>query len=196
MNDMPWRPEEEWDIKFLLAAKHFGSWSKCLSRQIGAILVRDKTVISSGYNGPPRGVPHCNDYKRKEELERIITLRKDIPYSVIQTIMKSNKCPRKCIDEHSGTFIDLCPAGHAERNAISNAAREGVITKGADLYCYCPLPCFECAKSIINSGIKSIVCLDGNYDNTAFWLLDSAGIKMKHYYPHQIKKYEEKQNQT
>lgn len=166
-----------WDVKFLLLAKHVGEWSKCFSRHIGAVLVRDKTVIAMGYNGPPRGVPHCDSVHRKEEIVRVLE-RKGCTKEITEKIMYHRGCPRKAIDNRSGTALDLCPAGHSERNAIVNAAREGVIVKGADLYCYCPVPCFECAKSIINAGISKVICLEGVYDDMAPWLFAFAGVKI------------------
>ena len=169
--------DKEWHRKFMYAAKHFGEWSKCMSRQIGSVLVKDKTIIATGYNGPPRNVPHCDSVFRKEMLCRLIERRSDIPNEAIGIVMEYKGCPRKAINNISGSLLEFCPAGHSERNAITNAAREGVSIKGADLYCYCPLPCQECAKSIINAGIKTVYYLGGEYDDTAQWLFDAAHIR-------------------
>jgi len=170
---------KEWDLKFMDAARHFGTWSKCLSRKIGAILVRDKTIISTGYNGPPRGVPHCDEARRIDEIKKILESRGGSHKidNTIEWLMKHRgNCPRKILGASSGEMLYLCQAGHAERNAIVNAAREGVVTKGADLYCYSPLPCLECAKSIINAGIKRVFYLNENYDSMAGWLFMYAGV--------------------
>ena len=171
--------QQDWHRKFMYAAKHLASWSKCRSRQIGAVIVRDKTIISTGYNGPPRGVPHCGDLLRHEQLCRLFEKRADIPKGVnINTMLLNHRgCPRKIIDNIPGTLLELCIAAHAEQNAITNAAREGVNIKGADLYCYCPLPCRECAKSIINAGIKTVFYIGEQYDDTAEWLFTTAGVE-------------------
>jgi dCMP deaminase len=103
------------------------SKSPCHSRQIGAILVRDKSIVATGYNGPPRDVPHCKE------------------------------CPRKAQGYASGEGLHLCPATHAEANCIINAARLGVVTLETTLYMNCIIPCWECMKLLINAGISEIV---------------------------------------
>jgi dCMP deaminase len=173
----------DWDEKFMNAAKHFGGWSKCYSRQIGAVIVRDKTVIATGFNGPPRGVPPCDNLERLKEINRIIkTCNGGYPHLKIDTPEDceklKDKCPRKIISDKSGDLLFLCQAGHAERNALTNAAREGVVVKGAHMYCYSPKPCFECAKSIINAGITKVYYLDRvDYDNMSGWLFDQSGVQ-------------------
>ena len=129
----------KWSKFYLSHCQAYASNSQCHSRQIGAILVRDKTIISGGYNGPPRGISHCE-----------------------------NECPRKLIEDYkSGKNMEICPAVHAEANAIINAAREGVITKGSTLYMNTTVyPCRDCTKLIINAGIIKVVVLTpgGYYD--------------------------------
>lgn len=117
-----------WDLYFHKICEAVASKSPCLSRNIGAILVRDKSVISTGFNGPARGFPHC----------RV-------------------SCIRKTKGFKSGEGLHLCPAGHAEVNCISNAARNGVIVKGSILYMNCIAPCKDCMIHIVNSGIEGIV---------------------------------------
>ena len=169
----------DWDLKFMAAAREFGQWSKCFSRKIGAILVRDRTIISTGYNGPPRGVPHCNESERIEELKRLARILPDLTDDMFDNLAPGGGCPRKAIGVPSGTLLNLCPAGHAESNAISNAARIGVITKDSVMYCYCPMPCFECAKTIINAGIREVICLEGEYDSRAKWLFNHSNIPVR-----------------
>ena len=120
-----------WDEYFLQICESVARKSPCLSRQIGAILVRDQSIISTGYNGPPRGYSHC-----KEE------------------------CPRRVMKFASGQGLDHCPAVHAESNAISNAARVGASTINSTLYMNCIVPCKNCMGELINAGVRTIVVTD------------------------------------
>lgn len=119
-----------WDEYFMEIAELIKTRSTCVSRQIGAVLVRDKKILTTGYNGAPKGIPHCT----KETC-----LRKNIP---------------------SGEKLDLCMAVHAEQNAIVQAACSSTNISGATLYCTHGPPCLLCAKMIINAGIKRIVYKD------------------------------------
>jgi dCMP deaminase len=126
--------------------------SKCLSRQIGALIVMDKTILISGYNGPPRGIPHCS----------------------------GEKCPRQVKGFSSGQGLHLCPAAHAERNALIQAARHGVTVNGATVYLNSNVPCAECLKEIINAGIIEVVCQPGGlYDHMSGWLLDNSNLRVR-----------------
>ena len=110
-----------WDEYYLEICHAVAKNSKCLSRKIGAILVKDKSIISTGYNGPPRGVAPCNT--------RWDTDLKDLkPKDWITA------CPRYVLGYKSGQGLQLCPAGHAERNALINAARQGIKTKNSIIY--------------------------------------------------------------
>jgi len=163
----------KWDIYFLKIAREVSKNSKCLSRQIGAVLVRDKSIISTGYNGPARGVTHCN--KRFIgfycKLDKGKVYMKDVEYSTPE------ECPRKVLGYKSGQGLHLCQAGHAERNALINAARNGISTKGTTLYCWCPMPCKDCAIEIVNAGVNIVTCLHGiEYDEYAKIILLEGGI--------------------
>lgn len=125
------KPSLEWDLYFRQVCDAVAKKSPCLSRQIGAILVRDKSIVATGYNGPPRGVPHCDP-----------------------------ECPRKAQGFKSGEGLHLCPATHAEVNCVVNAARLGVSTLGTTLYMNCLMPCVECLKVLINAGVREIVIDD------------------------------------
>lgn len=129
--------QQEWDLYYLGIAKRVGENSKCLSRKIGAILVKDNSIIASGYNGPPRGYIHCGDKSREPK----------------------KKCPRKLLGYKSGEGLEICPAVHAERNAILSAAKIGTPTNGSTLYCYCGFPCKDCLIELINAGVFRIVCI-------------------------------------
>jgi len=142
------RNQKDWDIHFMNEAKLWSRMSKCLSRKIGAILVRDNRVIGTGYNGPPSGVPHC-DYR--DDNGNYLT-----GAGVLKTF---DKCPRQRMGYKSGEGLEYCPAVHAEINPILQAARMGFSTVDSTLYCYCGTPCVNCAKEIIQAGIKRVVCL-------------------------------------
>jgi len=162
-------------------AEQIGKKSKCLSRQIGAIIVTpDGTIVGAGYNGPPRKVHNCDSQERLDWL--VETLYQSHVGDIKQYFLEhgwGTKCPRHILGLKSGEGLHLCSAGHAEHNAIANSAREGIKTKGCYLVCNCPLPCYECAKGIINAGIIKIICQDKpDYDKMSRWLLDAAGVEI------------------
>jgi len=159
-----------------------GSYSKCHSRKIGAVLVKDNSVISTGYNGPPRGVPTCDQrwvidkaFKEKYGKHMLDTEHDDIKYKTVKGV-----CPRRVIGFPSGEGLGVCPAGHAERNALINAARLGIKTDNAKLYMSCGVPCSPCMVEIINSGVEEIVCSSMHiYDETAMYLLENSDLKIR-----------------
>jgi len=154
--------------------------SNCLSRKIGAILAtQDHTVLGVGYNGPPRGVPHCWDrYKIDPELRQMLKAKKIDP----DDSSHYSTCPRYIAGFKSGEGLQWCVAGHAERNALINAAREGIETKGAILYMDCGVPCTPCLVEIINAGIEEIVITKMTfYDASAKYLLDNCDVRCRVY---------------
>ena len=171
----------KWDIYFLKIAREVSKNSKCLSRQIGAVLVKDKSIISTGYNGPARGVKHCG--------ERLInfyfklnkpTLKEGEFYFNEEPEAIPDNCPRKILGYKSGQGLHLCQAGHAERNALIQAGRNGISTLNTTLYCWCPLPCMPCIIEIINAGVNTLVFLEGpEYDNYSKTILDESGINIR-----------------
>ena len=132
------------DITHLVAKR-----STCTRRQVGAILVKDKRILSTGYNGAPSGVDHCLDVGCLRE-------QKNIP---------------------SGERHELCRGSHAEQNAIVQAAAYGTSIKDAVLFCT-NLPCSICIKMIINAGIKSIFYEEGYPDSLSEKLMKEAGIAL------------------
>lgn len=125
---------QSWDEFFFEAARLISQRSTCLRRQYGCVLVRDKTTITTGFNGAPRGCKHCED---------IGCAREGLP---------------------SGAQPELCRATHAEQNCIANAARLGVVTISSELYIYPEdMPCPLCAKIIINAGIVVVHYRYTNY---------------------------------
>jgi len=138
-----------WDSYFLEIATVVASRSTCLRRKVGAVLVKERRLLTTGYNGAPVGLEHC--------LQRgCLRQEKGIP---------------------SGERHELCRGLHAEQNAIIQAALHGVSIKGADLYCT-NYPCSLCAKMLINAGVKRIV-LQGHYpDELARQLFAEAEIEI------------------
>lgn len=182
---------KSWDEWFFNLSKVVASNSKCLSRKIGAVIVKDKTVISTGYNGPPRGVQTCdkrwlNDPSIMESVKKFpqfdrITVRSDFFHDHLK-----GKCPRYVPEMgfKSGQGLEWCVAGHAERNAIVNAARLGMPELvGTKIYMTCGVPCTPCLVEIINAGIEEIICtsLDATYDKSSGYLLKRSGINIRLY---------------
>jgi dCMP deaminase len=130
------------DITFLVARR-----STCLRRAVGAIVVKDKRILSTGYNGAPTGIKHCLEAG----------------------------CLRETLNIASGKNHELCRGIHAEQNAIIQAAYHGVSIKGASLFCT-NLPCSICAKMIINAGISRICYASGYADSMSKEMLKEAGI--------------------
>jgi dCMP deaminase len=150
------RPTEasKWTVLFMKVAQQVSNMVKCSSRRIGAVIVRDRQILSYGYNGSPAGSSLCQD---------------------------AGFCPRKRMGFQSGKGLDHCPAQHAEHNSISNAAKTGIAVNGATLYAWCPLPCKDCAGAIITAGIRKVVCLEGPvYDMMAELLFQQAGVEIEY----------------
>ena len=137
----------------MLLTEHIATWSSCLRRQVGAVIVKDKRIMTTGYNGAPAGVKTC--------IER-------------------GSCMRNEMNIPSGTHAELCYAAHAEQNAIIQAAKEGISLKGCVLYCT-HQPCVVCAKMIINSGIKEVIYKEGYPDEFSQKICEEAGVKLTKY---------------
>ena len=138
-----------WDEYFLEIAKLVSSRATCLRRPVGAVFVRDKRVLATGYNGAPSGLRHCDEVG-------CIRDREGIP---------------------SGERHELCRGIHAEQNAILQAAQFGIDLRGSALYCT-NQPCVLCAKMLINAGVERIVVLGGYPDKLAQDMLGEAGIEI------------------
>ena len=150
-------------------AKQVGENSKCMSRKIGAVIVKNKCVVSIGYNGPVRGAIHCD--KRNHCLPRGV---KKVIGNEIRDI-----CPRRIAGFKSGEGNQYCLAGHAERNAIVQSAMNGISTLGTSMYCWCPLPCLHCTICIINAGISDVYYFEGpDYDEGSRILFNEVGVNL------------------
>lgn len=140
------------DEYFMEMAKLISKRSTCLRRKVGALLVKDKRVLATGYNGAPKGLPHCSEVG----------------------------CMREKLGIPAGEKQELCRGLHAEQNCIIQAAVFGVSTKGATLYTT-HFPCSICAKMIINAEISEIVYEEDYEDELAKKLLKEANIKLRKY---------------
>ncbi len=138
-----------WQEYFTEITRMVATRSTCCRRRVGAILVKNKRILATGYNGAPSGVPHCLDVG----------------------------CLREQLGIPSGERHELCRGLHAEQNAILQAAFHGVSIEGADLYCT-NLPCIICSKMIINAGIRQVYYLDGYADQLSREILDAAGVAL------------------
>ena len=196
---------ESWDEYFYNFCVTAASNSKCLSRKIGAVIVRDKTILSTGYNGPPRGVMTCDkrwlhDPEIRKEFNTRVTEKgrsdlvipqdtKQIPQDVMVFDRWKDEfkgiCPRyvKDMGYGSGQGLEWCVAGHAERNAIVNAARMGMPElKGCSIYMSCGVPCTPCLIEIINAGIEEIICTEiafYDFDRSCKYLLENSELKIR-----------------
>ena len=148
---LPVDQRPSWEDYFMDIAILVAKRSTCLRRSVGAIIVKDKRVLSTGYNGAPSGVRHC----------------------------KETGCLREKLNIESGKMHELCRGIHAEQNAIIQAAYHGVSLKGASLFCT-NLPCSICAKMIINAGIKRIYYHSGYADELSQDMLKEAEIELIH----------------
>ena len=133
-------------------ASFVGTWSSCYqaNRQVGSVIVRDKRILTTGYNGAGSGIESCKE---------------------------RGECLRRKLNIESGTRQEICYAVHAEQNAIVQAAKIGVSVQGATMYCT-HQPCVICAKMIINSGIKRVVFKDGYPDGFSMQMFDEAGLEV------------------
>lgn len=139
-----------WDEYFMQMAELTAKRSTCLRRNVGAVIVKDRHIIATGYNGAPRGLKHCGDL---------------------------GGCLRQKLGVPSGQRHELCRALHAEQNAIIQAATLGQSIEDGTIY-VTHQPCVICAKMIINAGIKRIVVREGYPDELATEILNEAGIKV------------------
>ena len=174
----------DWDLYFLNIARVVGRNSKCHSRKIGSVLVKDKSIISTGYNGPPRNVPPCDTRMRfffdDVSNKRYVSIDDEV--FEVSWDAHTHPCPRYAIKAVSGERLDLCPAAHAEANTIFQAAKIGICTNNSILYCYCGPPCKECTKALVNAGVSEIVCLDTRpYDKLSVYIVEHSGIKITRY---------------
>lgn len=139
-----------WDDYFMQIAHQVAQRATCLRRKVGAVLVLDKRIIATGYNGGPSGLAHCLDIG----------------------------CLREQLGIPSGQQHELCRGIHAEQNAIIQAARYGLPMDGSVLYCTTQ-PCTQCTKMLLNAGVTEIVFSEGYPDGLAKELLDESGISVR-----------------
>ena len=142
----------DWDTYFMRITKLVATRSSCLRRSVGAVLVKDKRILATGYNGAPAGMAHCEEAG----------------------------CLRDQLHIPSGERHELCRGLHAEQNAIIQAARQGTEIKDSTLYCT-TAPCSLCAKMLINAGVTRLV-YEGSYpDDRAMAFFAEAGVKVEHF---------------
>lgn len=136
-----------WDEYFMQIAKLVATRSTCTRRQVGAVLVKDRNILATGYNGVPSGITHCD----------------------------VTGCLREQLKVPSGERHELCRGLHAEQNAIIQAAKHGTNIDDATLYCT-DSPCIICSKMLINAGVRHVTYLRGYPDQLSGEMLDEAGV--------------------
>ncbi|CAH2031242.1 deoxycytidylate deaminase [Trichlorobacter ammonificans] len=137
-----------WDQYFIDITHLVATRSTCLRRQVGALLVKNRNILATGYNGTPSGIRHCEE----------------------------TGCLRERLQVPSGERHELCRGLHAEQNAIIQAARHGINIDGSTLYCT-TMPCIICSKMLINAGIRRIVYEGGYADELAREMVAESGIE-------------------
>ena len=140
----------DWDTYFMTIAQEVATRSSCIRRHIGAVIVRDKRIIATGYNNVPSGCSHCDEVG----------------------------CLREQLGIPSGQKHELCRGIHAEQNAIVQAARYGLPIDGAVIYTT-TYPCVQCTKMLINCGISEIVYGDSYPDELSQQMLEEVGMKIR-----------------
>jgi len=138
-----------WDEYFMSLARLAATRSTCLRRHVGAVIVKDRMLLSTGYNDTPRGLRNCGD----------------------------GGCARCASDAAAGTGLDTCLCLHAEQNAIIQAAYHGVAIAGGTIYCT-HQPCLTCAKMVVNAGLVRIVYAAPYPDPVAEQLLHDASVEL------------------
>ena len=141
-----------WDQYFMDITRLVATRSSCVRRQVGALLVKDRNILATGYNGVPSGISHCD----------------------------MSGCLRERLKVPSGERHELCRGLHAEQNAIIQAAKHGTNIDGATLYCT-TMPCIICTKMIINAGIKKVIYGEGYADDLAREMIAEAAIEVLHF---------------
>lgn len=141
-----------WEEYFMDIARLVARRSTCLRRQVGAVLVKDKNILATGYNGTPKGITHCSE----------------------------TGCLREQLKVPSGQRHELCRGLHAEQNAIIQAASHGTSISDATVYCT-NMPCIICTKMLINAGIRQVIFLEGYPDDLSQAMLEEAGIEVRPY---------------
>ncbi len=150
--EAPAMQRPSWDQYFMDITRLVATRSTCMRRQVGAILVKDRNILATGYNGVPSGITHCD----------------------------SVGCLRERLKVPSGERHELCRGLHAEQNAIIQAARHGINIDGATLYCT-TMPCIICTKMLINAGITAVVYAEGYADELAREMIAETGITVHHF---------------
>jgi len=164
-----------WDGYFLRVADAVGSNSQCLSRKIGAVLTRDKSIVSTGYNGPPVGVPVCSERYHIDPMVENKVCEMDYGPDPDDLI-----CPRYFFGFKSGEGLEYCVAGHAERNSLIQAAKNGSATLDTTMYINCPVPCKDCLIEIINAGVSEVVCTTMDYyDEASKYLITNSDLAVR-----------------
>jgi dCMP deaminase len=141
-----------WDEYFMEITKLVSSRSTCIRRQVGAVFVKDKNILATGYNGAPSRVAHCSDVG----------------------------CLREQMEIPSGERHEICRGLHAEQNGIIQAARHGINLSGSTVY-ITDSPCLICAKMLINVGVTRIMCSEGYPDKLSEDMLAEAGLVLEFY---------------
>lgn len=208
--------KDKFIVKYMMMAKEIGTrFNPCFSREIGIVIVDPvrNAIISAGYNGPPEGTPHCNteQFLREYFWPQLTDLEQQMACSSVENkhalsldynsessmrdYFISNAsgeqiCPRRYVNAGPGQRTTLCSCAHAERNAINRAPQP---VYGMYMFCWCGVPCMDCASAIIQSGIDQVHCLkvDGpDYFPQSRWLFAVTGINLREHKQEFLESYD------
>lgn len=181
----------------------------CLSRSIGAVVVKNDQpggrIVSTGFNGPAAGLPRpdteehlmnvtvpqlteeeflklkrfaCDLYVDKSNENGLKLLDDETGELSVKAVKGCKTCPRRMVGAPSGSRLELCGCAHAERNAIYRSS-ESLL--GCTIFCWCPLPCWDCSVAIVQSGIKHVVCMASpDYSVQSRWILSKGGVTFEY----------------
>lgn len=218
--------KEKFIVKYMMLAKEAGTrFNPCFSRHIGIVIVDPvrNAIISTGYNGPPEGTPHCDTeqflreyfWPQLTDLEKelacknapafhkdgcVTTTGIEVPQEFgndkekedyfIEHSAGKRVCPRRYVGAGSGERTTLCSCAHAERNAIIRSPQP---VHGMHMFCWCGVPCMDCASAIVQSGIDVVHCLkvDGpDYFPQSRWMLSVTGINLREHKESDLESYD------
>ena len=158
---------------------------RCYSRNIGAVLVKDDKIISTGFNGPPRGIPMCDEWQGNWwKIENKFAIGGSIYHDSERDTKQykeqiKGRCPRHIMGYKSGEGLEYCPAAHAERNCLLTAASLGIATEGSVLYADCCFPCKDCIIELIQAGVRMVSCHKTQmYDTLGPKLIEKSNMQV------------------
>lgn len=198
--------KEKFIKKYYRIAKLVGEdQNPCLSRSIGVIVVdpHENRIVSTGYNGPPKGTLHCDEYEYLKDVvwPQLTDEESSVAKTKSDQLLKASnpdapeplwnadqfgrsfercgECPRRIVGAKSGDRLELCSCEHGEKNAVYNANES---LYGFHMFCWCGVPCWDCCKAIVNKKLAKVWAIEVgpvDYSRCSRWMLENAGIELE-----------------